>query len=82
MTTIDSISERKGRPTGRQSARELSPNAPGASCAASIDLADRLPANLIPPVAGTRSVSSSPPYDEVDRRLMDTFPASDAVARY
>ncbi len=21
-------------------------------------------------------------YDEVDRRLMDTFPASDAVARY
>jgi hypothetical protein len=27
---------------------------------------------------------SSPPqrYDEVDLRLMDTFPASDAVARY
>ena len=22
------------------------------------------------------------PYDEVDKRLMDTFPASDAVARY
>ncbi|HXR88809.1 MAG TPA: hypothetical protein VN750_00855 [Steroidobacteraceae bacterium] len=21
-------------------------------------------------------------YDEIDRRLMDTFPASDAVARY
>jgi hypothetical protein len=23
-----------------------------------------------------------PEYDELDRRLMDTFPASDAVARY
>jgi hypothetical protein len=23
-----------------------------------------------------------PEYDEVDRRLMDTFPASDAVGRY
>ena len=22
------------------------------------------------------------PYDDLDRRLMDTFPASDAVARY
>jgi hypothetical protein len=29
-----------------------------------------------------RWIQSRPEYDEVDRRLMDTFPASDAVARY
>lgn len=28
------------------------------------------------------STQSAERYDEVDERLMDTFPASDAVARY
>ena len=28
------------------------------------------------------STRAAPFYDEVDARLMDTFPASDAVARY
>ena len=30
-------------------------------------------------LAGTHSATE---YDEVDRRLMDTFPASDAIGRY
>ena len=35
-------------------------------------------------VVDEREGSSVEPlvYDEIDRRLMDTFPASDAVARY
>jgi len=28
------------------------------------------------------NIRTEQPYDEVDARLMDTFPASDAVARY
>jgi hypothetical protein len=40
-----------------------------------------------PPAAKSQEYLSvetlgDPHYDELDRRLMDTFPASDAVARY
>jgi len=80
MTTLDSMSERKRQPTGRTPTWESSPNAPGVIGSASVALAGRLPARVVYP--GTRSVGSSPQYDEVDRRLMDTFPASDAVGRY
>ena len=80
MTTLHSMSERKGLPAGRNPTWELSPNAPGVMGSASVALAGRLQARVVYP--GTRSVPSSPQYDEVDRRLMDTFPASDAVGRY
>lgn len=82
MTTLDSMSERKGLPTGRNPTWELSPNAPGVIGSVSVALAGKLPARVVHPLAGTRSVGSSPQYDEVDLRLMDTFPASDAVGRY
>ena len=32
--------------------------------------------------AGGPAAANDAEYDELDRRLMDTFPASDAVARY
>jgi len=82
VTPFDSVSEREGLPTGRNPTWELSPNAPGVIGAASVELAHRLPASVVLTSAGTRSAGSSPQYDEVDRRLMDTFPASDAVGRY
>ena len=83
MTTLDSMSERKGGlPTGRNPTWEVSANAPGVMGSVSVALAGTLPASVVHPSAGARSVGSSPLYDEVDRRLMDTFPASDAVGRY
>jgi hypothetical protein len=82
VTTLNSMSERKGLPTGRSPNWELSPNAPGVIGSASVAFPGKLPASVVHPSAGTRSVDSSPLYDEVDRRLMDTFPASDAVGRY
>ena len=82
MTTLDSMSERKDLPTGRNPTWELSPNAPGVIGSESVDLARRLPTSVVLTSAGTRSAGSSPQYDEVDCRLMDTFPASDAVGRY
>ncbi len=82
MTTLDSKSERKGLSTGRNPTWEFSPNAPGVMWSVSLDLADRLPASVVLPSISARSVGSTPQYDEVDRRLMDTFPASDAVGRY
>lgn len=82
MTTLDSMSERKGQPTGRNPSWESSPNAPGVIWQRSVDLAVRLPAGVVHPSSGARSVGSSQQYDEVDLRLMDTFPASDAVGRY
>ena len=80
MMTLESMSERECPPTGRNPPWELSPNAPGVIGSASVVLADKLHASVVHP--GTRTVGSSPLYDEVDRRLMDTFPASDAVGRY
>ena len=82
MTTLHSMSERKGLPAGRNPAWEFSPNAPGVVGSESVALVVKLPANVVRPSAGVRSVGSSPLYDEVDRRLMNTFPASDAVGRY
>lgn len=32
--------------------------------------------------AVARELEDTGTYDQIDRRLMDTFPASDAVARY
>ena len=81
MTTLHSMSERKGLPAGRNPSWEFSPNAPGVIGSASVALGVK-PASVAHPSAGARSVGSSPLYDEVDRRLMDTFPASDAVGRY
>ena len=82
MTTLHSMSERKGQATGRNPPWELSPNAPGVIGSASVDLAARLQPSVVHPSSSTRSVGSTPQYDEVDRRLMDTFPASDAIGRY
>ena len=82
MTTLHSMSERKGPPAGRNPTWEFSPNAPGVIASASVALAVKLPESVVHPSAGARSVGESPLYDEVDRRLMDTFPASDAVGRY
>jgi hypothetical protein len=82
VTTLDSMSERNGLPAGRNPTWELSPNAPGVIWPASVEPADRLPASIVHPLSNTHSVDSTLQYDEVDRRLMDTFPASDAVGRY
>lgn len=82
MMTHDSMSERKDLPTGRTPAWEFSPNAPGVMWAGSLDLADTLPASVTHPSSSSHWSGSIPQYDEVDRRLMDTFPASDAVGRY
>ena len=82
MTTLDSMSERESQSAGRIPTWELSLDARNVICSASVALAGRLPARVVRPSAGTRSVGSSAQYDEVDRRLMDTFPASDAVGRY
>jgi hypothetical protein len=82
VTTLHSMSERKGLPAGRNPAWEFSPNAPGVIGSASVALVVKLPASVVHPSAGARSVGSSPLYDEVERRLMDTFPARDAVGRY
>jgi hypothetical protein len=82
VPTLHSMSERKGLPAGRNPTWEFSPNAPGVIGSASVALVVKLPVSVVHPSAGARSVGSSPLYDEVDRRLMDTFPASDAVGRY
>ena len=83
MTTLHSMSERKDQPTGRNPKWESSPNAPGVIWHGAIDLAVRLPAGgLVHSSSGALPVGSSQQYDEVDLRLMDTFPASDAVGRY
>ncbi len=81
MTSLERLSERKGLPNGGNPTWELSPNAPGV-IAASVELARRLPTNAAHPKSKSHSVGSTLQYDEVDRRLMDTFPASDAVGRY
>ena len=82
MTRLDSMSERKRVPVGRSSPWEFSPNAPGVIFPPSVEPTGRVSASVMHPLSSTQSVESTPQYDEVDRRLMDTFPASDAVGRY
>jgi hypothetical protein len=82
VRTLDSRSECKGLPTGRNPTWEFSPNAPGVMWSASLDLAGRRPDSVVHPLSITCAVGSTAQYDEVDLRLMDTFPASDAVGRY
>jgi hypothetical protein len=82
VMTHDSRSERQGLLTGRNPTWEFSPNAPGVMWAGSLDLSDTLPASVAHTSSDSHSGGSIPQYDEVDRRLMDTFPASDAVGRY
>ena len=82
MTTLDSMSERESQSAGRIPTWELSLDARNVICSASVALVVKLPASVAHPSAGAPSVGWSPLYDEVDRRLMDTFPASDAVGRY
>jgi hypothetical protein len=82
MRTLDSMSQRKRVPIGRSPPWEFSPNAPGVIFPPSVEPTGRLPGSVMHPLSSTYSVGSTPQYDEVDRRLMDTFPASDAVGRY
>jgi hypothetical protein len=63
---------------------EVSPNAPGVL----VDVPRRIPITSVRPSRSaqapgvTAGYGMNAEYDEVDRRLMDTFPASDAVGRY
>ena len=57
---------------------ELSPNAPGAL----VNAPRKPPASTVRPLGSAQALGVTTEYDEVDRRLMDTFPASDAVGRY
>jgi hypothetical protein len=70
---------------GRRNPRwEVSPNAPGVL----VDVPRRIPTTAVRPSGNahargvTAEYSVITEYDEVDLRLMDTFPASDAVGRY
>jgi hypothetical protein len=70
---------------GRRDPRwEVSPNAPGVL----VDVPRRIGATAVRSsgsahtLHATAEYSVITEYDEVDRRLMDTFPASDAVGRY
>ena len=69
---------------GRRNPRwEVSPNAPGVL----VDVPWRIPTAAARPsgkahALGVTEYSVLTEYDEVDLRLMDTFPASDAVGRY
>ena len=81
--TPDLMGARHGLHGDRNPRWELSPNAPGVL----VDAARRVPATGIRPASAhalrsATEYSFTTEYDEVDRRLMDTFPASDAVGRY
>jgi len=82
VTIPDAIAGQRRFLGDRNAPWESSPNAPGVLWRASIGLTPSGPANLRRPASSAQSLNTTPPYDEVDRRLMDTFPASDAVARY
>ena len=71
-----------GRGGGRSPPWELSPNAPGVHWRDSGDVVRTGHAHDFRASAIVPLISPIPQYDEVDRRLMDTFPASDAVGRY
>jgi hypothetical protein len=82
VTIPDAIGRQKRLLGDRNAPWESSPNAPGVLWRASIGLAPSGLANLLRPASSAQSLNTTPQYDEVDRRLMDTFPASDAVGRY
>jgi len=82
VTTPDAIGGQTRLLGDRNPPWESSPNAPGVLWRASIDLTPTGTASLVRPSCSALSVITSPQYDDVDRRLMDTFPASDAVGRY
>ena len=82
MTTPDAIVRQTRLLRGRNPHWESSPNAPGVLWRGSTDLTPIGAASLAQPPCSAQSVSMSAQYDEADRRLMDTFPASDAVGRY
>jgi len=82
VTIPDAIGGQRRRFGGRNAPWESSPNAPGVLWRESIGLTPGGAANLLRPASDAPSLNTIPQYDEVDRRLMDTFPASDAVGRY
>ena len=81
MTTSETRVTQKRLGGGRNQSWELSPNAPGVLWLAAVDLMPRGPESGLSPLSSAQ-VASATQYDEVDLRLMDTFPASDAVGRY
>jgi hypothetical protein len=82
--TRDLMRMRDGLRGPRNPRWEVSPNAPGVL----VDVPRRIPTAAVLPSRNahapgvTAEYSGTAEYDEVDRRLMDTFPASDAVGRY
>lgn len=75
MTLSQSRAPARSVGAGRNPPWEESPNAPGVLC------------TLQQPGQPDSENATAPRgnqdgYDEIDRRLLDTFPASDAVARY
>jgi hypothetical protein len=82
VTTPDAIGGQTRLLGDLNSSQESSPHAPGVLWRASIDLTPSGPGSLVRSSSSAQSVSTTSQYDEVDCRLMDTFPASDAVGRY
>lgn len=82
--TPDLVKTRDGLGGRGNSQWEVSPNAPGVL----VDVPRRIPITAVRPSRGAHAFGviaeygMNAEYDEVDRRLMDTFPASDAVGRY
>ena len=79
LSSIDRV-PRQGvrKPESRSPTWEESPNAPGIRW--TMPLGTTTPAES--DIEQARHPVGSIVYDALDRRLMDTFPASDAVARY
>ena len=82
--TPDLMRTRDGPRGGCNPLWELWPNAPGAL----VNAPRKVPATAVRPLGSAHAFGviaeygMNAEYDEVDRRLMDTFPASDAVGRY
>jgi hypothetical protein len=76
--TLDAMGVRASRRTSRKASWELSPDEPGVL----VDFTRGGVPSGVRSSRSTHAVGTTPLYDEVDRRLMDTFPASDAVGRY
>jgi hypothetical protein len=76
VTLLDAVPRRVARkPDSRSSpVWEESPNAPGIRWTTPHHASQKIDQELGTPISGA--------YDALDLRLMDTFPASDAVARY
>jgi len=82
MMTPDVVKGHMGPRGGRNARWKLSPNAPGVHRGGPGDAVRTGLTRGAEASVSVPSVSLSPQYDEVDLRLMDTFPASDAVGRY